>query len=243
MRTYHLALRHNEGPRVDAFRLGLHRIGLTVAPADACDVFVTWNRIGFADQLAGHCKMRGGSVLVVENAAWGNDFAGESWLTMARDRHNTAGMFPVGGPERWDALGVDLAPWRESGGEVVGLPQRGIGSPPTAQPRGWNPPGCARIRQHPGKRDAIPLGHDLRKASKVVTWGSGAAIKALMWGIRVESHMPQWVGEQNNTDAGRLDMFRRLAWAQWRLSEIENGEAFAWLLKNGSVGKSRLSGS
>jgi hypothetical protein len=72
----------------------------------------------------------------------------------------------------------------------------------------------------------------LAKASKVVTWGSGAAIKALMMGIRVESHMPNWIGEQDNTDEGRLAMFRRLAWANWRLSEIESGQAFRWLLQS-----------
>jgi len=63
-----------------------------------------------------------------------------------------------------------------------------------------------------------------------VTWGSGAAVKALTWGIHVESHMPNWIGEQDNTDAGRLEMFRRLAWAQWTLDEIEDGTAFRHLL-------------
>ena len=78
----------------------------------------------------------------------------------------------------------------------------------------------------------MPLEDDLAKASKVVTWGSGAGIKALMLGIRVESHMPNWIGEQDNTDKGRLAMFRRLAWANWRLSEIESGQAFQWLLQS-----------
>ena len=78
----------------------------------------------------------------------------------------------------------------------------------------------------------MPLEDDLAKACKVVTWGSGAAIKALMMGIRVESHMPNWIGEQDNTDEGRLAMFRRLAWANWRLSEIESGQAFRWLLQS-----------
>ncbi len=43
--------------------------------------------------------------------------------------------------------------------------------------------------------------------------------------------MPHWIGEQDNTDAGRLAMFRRLAWAQFRMAEIESGEAFARMLK------------
>jgi hypothetical protein len=73
---------------------------------------------------------------------------------------------------------------------------------------------------------------DLANAAKVVTWGSGAAIQALLMGIPVISEMPGWIGEQDNTDAGRLAMFRRLAWAQWRHEEIGSGEAFHWLLQS-----------
>ena len=54
-----------------------------------------------------------------------------------------------------------------------------------------------------------------------------------MWGIRVESHMPNWIGEQDNTDEGRVAMFRRLAWAQWTLEEIESGEPFQRLIRCG----------
>lgn len=95
-------------------------------------------------------------------------------------------------------------------------------------PKNWTAPG--RVRKHPGKSAAIPLEKDLAKAGKVVTWGSGAAVKALMMGIRVESHMPDWIAAQDNTDQGRLDMFGRLAWAQWRLEEIASGAAFEWVL-------------
>jgi hypothetical protein len=77
---------------------------------------------------------------------------------------------------------------------------------------------------------AKPLEDDLARCGKVITWGSGAAVKALLWGIPVVSEMPHWIADQQNTDESRLAMFRRLAWAQWRLSEIESGEAFACLL-------------
>jgi hypothetical protein len=70
----------------------------------------------------------------------------------------------------------------------------------------------------------------LEGVSVAVTWGSGAAIKALMMGVSVISEMPRWIGWQDNTEAGRLGMFRALAWAQWELHEIESGEAFAHLL-------------
>ncbi len=215
----------------EGFRLHGYEVchGLTLAPKEG-DVLCSWNLIGTAQGAAERFQAQGCRVLVTENATWGNGFAGDRWLTIARDRHNTAGKFPVGGPERWDLLGVELEPWRREGGETVGLTQRGIGPAGTAMPRYWMPPKCDRIRPHPGRNAAKPLAEDLAKASKVVTWGSGAAVQALMWGIRVESHMPGWIAGQDNTDAGRLKMFRALAFAQWRWSEIDNGEALQWLL-------------
>lgn len=225
-----LNLRYVTGDRAEAFRAGLQAMGfevvaeLTTQPGPD-DVLVTWNRIGHGDTCARHFEAMGRRVLVAENATWGNDFAGRRWYTLARDWHNRAGFFPVGGAERWDALGVDLAPWRTQG-ETVVLPQRGIGA--GGMPKGWTAPG--RVRRHPGRGDSVPLEHDLAKAGRVVTWGSGAAVKALLWGIPVESHMPDWIAEQDNTDTGRLDMFRRLAWAQWTMEEIAAGEPFRRLL-------------
>jgi len=114
------------------------------------------------------------------------------------------------------------------------LPQRGIGSEPTKMPGTWPKKALkrygGRVRTHPGRHPGLSLEDDLANCGRVVTWGSGAAIKALLMGIPVISDMPNWVGGQDNTDCGRLDMFRRLAWAQWRLSEISSGDAFKWLL-------------
>lgn len=236
MRAY-LNLRLTLPARVAIFSAGLKRIGysielgLTEKPLPG-DLLVTWNRIGLADRCAQRFESLGMPVLVAENAAWGNRFAGEDWYTIARDRHNTAGCFDVGGPERWDRLYVGLEPERVVG-ETVILPQRGIGSQPTAMPPGWADKALrqhgGRIRPHPGRRPCTPLRADLAAARKVVTWGSGAAILAALWGCEVASEMPGWIGAHD--PAGRLAMFRRLAWAQWRLSEIESGEAFARLLR------------
>lgn len=234
LKTAWLNLRYSLTDRIQAFEQGLKRMGyqtrpgITEKPADG-DLLVTWNRIGTADMLA----RRFDHVLVVENAAWGNGFLGRQWLSIAKDRHNTAGMFPVGGPERWDALGAELSDWR-SEGETVILPQRGIGSAPTAMPKWWAQSAHAhyggRVRLHPGKNRAVDLKDDLARCGRVVTWGSGAAVQALMWGIPVVSEMPRWIAEQNNTDAGRLAMFRRLAWAQWTMEEIRTAEPFARML-------------
>lgn len=220
--------------RLQAFRVGLERHGFSVKSGmtdkpGPQDVFVTWNRIRDANRVAD----RFSRVLVAENAAWGNGFIGRHWVSLAMDRHNTAGMFPVGGSERWDRLGFELDPWRREG-ETVILPQRGIGSAPTAMPKEWTASAVerfgGRVRRHPGQGPAKPLRVDLEGCGRVVTWGSGAAVQALMWGIPVVSDMPDWIGRQDNTDASRLDMFRRLAWAQWTLDEIASGEPFERLL-------------
>jgi hypothetical protein len=233
-----LNLRLSLPERVAAFAAGFRRLGygieygVTMQPAPG-DVLLTWNRINVGDEAAKRFEAAGNTVLVTENATWGNEFAGGHWLTLARNRHNTAGMFRVGGSERWDALGIELAPWRTEG-ETVLIAQRGIGAAPTAMPSGWAERAQrshgGRIRRHPGRHPAKPLADDLARCGRVVTWGSGAAVQALMWGIPVVSEMPDWIAGQDNTDASRLAMFRRLAWGQWRMAEIESGEGLLWLL-------------
>lgn len=231
-------LRYTVTDRLKAFVSGIERlgykaeIGLPDRIGDR-DCFITWNRINAGNTVAQRFQDRCLPVIVAENAAWGNDFLGRRWYSLAKYHHNTADRFPVGGHDRWDSLGVELVPFRQSG-ETVILPQRGIGSPPTRMPAGWQQDALrrygGRIRAHPGTKPSKPLQQDLAHAGRVITWGSGAAVKALMWGIPVVSAMPNWIGQQDNTEDGRLAMFRRLAWAQWQLSEIESGEAFSHLL-------------
>jgi hypothetical protein len=225
--TYFNALRPDPHYRREIFDAGLRSAGYTPADTGKCDVYVTWNRYGTRERLAEQVEARGGRVLVAENATWGNDFNGGRWYSIWSGFHNRADGIRYGGHERWDSLGFVLQPWRQGGTEIVGLQQRGIG--PRGTPQNWQPPGCTRIRKHPGIRACVPLAEDLANASEVRTWGSGAAVKALMWGIPVRSYMPRWCGEQQNTDESRREMLRRLAWAQWTLEEIADGAPFRWL--------------
>lgn len=233
-----LNLRYITGTRAETYIKGLRRLGYDVIPGiptqfNPKDIFVTWNRVSLADRMAKSMINAGNSVIVTENATWGNEFAGRRWYHMAKEYHNTADKVPVGDNDRFDSLGIRLEPFRTSG-ETVILPQRGIGSHPVAMPKTWlrmvknKHPG--RVRKHPGMRPGISLQDDLANCGKVVTWGSGAAVKALIWGIPVVSYMPNWIGAQDNTEAGRLAMLRRLAWAQVTMKEIESGEAFARLI-------------
>lgn len=231
-----LNLRYTVPERVHAFVRGIERHGYRaevgfpdrIGPRD---LFITWNRINMGNVVAQKFQEAGLPVLVAENAAWGNDFLGRRWYSVAHNYHNTAGCAPL--QNRWDRLAVELEPFRESGSMIV-LPQRGIGSPPTRMPGGWAQAVAARygarIRPHPGTKVCKPLRDDLEGVSVAVTWGSGAAIKACMWGVSIISEMPNWIGQQDNTEPGRLEMLRRVADAQWELSEINSGEAFAALL-------------
>lgn len=239
MKRAFLNLRLTKPDRVEMFARGLRLhgykvvMGVTYKP-EAQDVLVTWNRIGSGHQAAKAFEAAGRPVLVVENATWGNGFAGQRWYHIARIRHNTAGMFQVGDDARWDGLDVQPKPFRAGDGETVILAQRGIGSAPTAMPRGWAQDAHkrhgGRIRQHPGKGAGKPLESDLAEAGRVVTWGSGAAVQALLLGVPVVSEMPGWIAEQDNTESGRLAMFRRLAWSQWTHDEIASGLPFWRLL-------------
>lgn len=219
-----LALRHDIPERLDAFRSGLRKAGHEEGDGD---LFLCWNRFAINAHKADAVEARGGQVLVVENALWGNGFLGKKWLSISVRFHNT--WQPFGGPERWDSLGFELPPLRTSG-ETVILPQRGIGPIGMRMPNGWALDAQrrhgGRIRHHPGQREAIPLEDDLANCGHAVTWASGAAVKALMLGIPVTSEMPGWVCEQDNTEAGRLAMFRRLAWSHWTLEEIADGKPF-----------------
>lgn len=238
MKTAHLNLRYTDDKRAAMFAKGIRKIGYDIQfglPTSIVegDLFITWNRIGAANIIAKEYKRIGNRVLVAENASWGNEFAGRKWYHIANELHNTAGKFNAPDEARFDLLGVNLKPFRTSG-ETVILPQRGIGSKPVTMPNWFVKAALqdhgGRVRKHPGMRDHFPLEDDLKLAGKVVTWGSGAAIKALTWGIPVMSYYPEWIAKQDNTEQSRLTMFRSLAWAQWTYSEIENGEAFQFLL-------------
>lgn len=236
--------------RAERFRAGLQAAGFRLCQAipdpRPGDVVVAWNRYGQYDAECRRFERAGASVLVTENGYLAGRVPGK-WHALALGHHAGAGVWVDKGPERWDALGVNLAPWRTGGGETVILGQRSIGEAGIASPRGWEQDVQARIggriRPHPHRNDAaVPLVDDLCNAGRVVTWASSAALVALMFGIPVFYGMLGWLGagaalplsewgaEPACDDAARLAMFRRLIWAQSTVEEIEGGEAFRRLL-------------
>jgi hypothetical protein len=80
-----------------------------------------------------------------------------------------------------------------------------------------------------------------------VTWGSGAAIKAICAGVPVFTDWPKWIGapaalplsgadieEPLCDDAARERMLDKLAWAQHAVAEITSGEPLRRLLSSHS---------
>lgn len=231
--------------RRDAFAAGLKRLGYAIDAgvgsaldrAGAGDVVVTWNRYGVNHMACTRAEQRGALVLVTENGYLGEDMPGpDKWFALSVGHHNGRGRWVEGGPERWDRLGVRLKPWHGPG-EAVVLPQRGIGPPGVAMPGDWlsKHRRMGRVRHHPhGRAGRVALEADLKRAGTVITWGSGAAIRALTYGVPVLYGLPGWImagacamiGEVPVLDDDkRLAAFRRMAWAMAPLSEIESGEA------------------
>lgn len=241
-----------EGLRVQGWQVSEH-----VRPHPQ-NCVVIWNRYSRWESIAKLYERAGGTVLIAENGYLGREWNGGSWYALSRNFHNGGGWWPSEpehtpqSQQRWTSFGTDVQGWRRGGSEIVVLATRGIGPDGIREPAGWSDRIAdevrrrsslpVRVRKHPGERDCIPLASDLANARAVVTWGSGGALKALLWGIPVFHGFPKWIGAggaqliDGSTDfdrpgmPNRLGMFRRLAWAMWSIEEIKKGLPFQCLL-------------
>jgi hypothetical protein len=251
----HVAVREAPHYRRDAFCDGLRTCGYTVGPELAkpapTDLLLIWNRYGDGARLAAHYERHGATVVVAENGFLGRDWAGRVWYSLAIGWNAGAGRWHVGGTERAGMFAAELKPWRQQDGHALVFAQRGIGSPPVAQPPGWHQKAAQLIermghrvviRGHPGRHQENPsLYKQLDGAAFAVTWASGAAIKALLYGVPVYNGLPQWIGAPAARPFGktleapfrgdRTEFLTRLAWAMWSVEEIGSGYAFRHLLR------------
>lgn len=248
-----------------SFSAGLRAAGYEVRSGSpegkAGDVLLIWNRYGAYHDLATKFEAAGGTVIVAENgyiAPGGTSphaMNPRMVYALAIGGHNGQGTWPSGGPERFDALGVDLKPWRTDGGHVLVCPNRSFGIPGRMMPSDWANDVCRRLRRitkreirlrpHPGNAPPKkPLAADLADAWACVIWSSSAGVHALVEGIPVICEAPYWIcklaarlhgfgdieAEENTKEIRRMTALQRMAWGQWHLSEIESGEAFIRLL-------------
>ncbi|MES2018635.1 MAG: hypothetical protein V4484_19265 [Pseudomonadota bacterium] len=245
--------------RHECFSTGLRNAGYELRNESpqgrAGDVLLIWNRYGQYHDLASRFERQGGTVIVAENGYLGRDENGNQYYALALHGHNGSGQWWVGGPERFEALGIPLQPWRRSGDKIVIRGQRGIGAPGMASPPNWHADMAKRLRAmtkrpvqvipHPGNGAESNLDHEqyLQGAHALVIWSSAVGVKALAMGIPVFYDAPDWIcaGAAHRiheleipysdlSDMTRLGAMQRMAWAQWKLSEIESGLAFKELL-------------
>jgi len=252
-------IRDNVHYRHDAFIRGLAALGYTVRTKPlqriaADDVLVIWNRgAQFQFEATRHTKA-GSPIIVAENGYTDAvDDHGHQWFSLALDHHNGVGRWWIEDQPRFPSMGQAVAPWRAEGSFILVLPQRGIGAPGVAMPQSW-PRLIAqrlakvtarpvRIRAHPGLKSlAKPLAPALEGCHAVVTWGSGAALKAIMLGVPAFHELPGWIGApaarfgidqgvENPFLGDRGPMLERMAWSQWPIADIAAGTAFRTLLK------------
>lgn len=252
--------------RRDAFMAGLKAAGYdarTGGPMEVRpgDVLVGWNRYGSTHDIATRFERAGGVYLCAENGFIGprgvspHEMNPREIYALARSGHNGSGTWNAGGPERWDALGVDLKPWRTDGEHVLVCPNRSFGRPGYIMPIDWaedvkkrlerltkRP---VRIRPHPGNgAHKTPLADDLKGAWAIVIWSSSAGVQALIAGVPVICEAPAWIGMPadelggiacvemaTGSDFNRLTALHALAWGQWHYEEIASGEPFRHLLR------------
>lgn len=254
MRAFSL-IRNSPHYRHEAFLSGLAAAGYEVhdrAPdrGRPGDILVCWNRYSTVEHIADRFEAEGGTVLVAENAYVHGRHDGGSYYALAIHAHNGAGQWHIGGPERWQALGVELKPWRTEGKHILVAPNRDFGMRGFIMPTRWGEQTAealrkatkleVRLRLHPGNnRPAVPLEDDLRDARAVVIWSSSVGVKALIEGIPVICMAPWWICKSATSaepgapvvmDDRREKAMHALAWSQWAVDEIKSGIAFEHLL-------------
>lgn len=221
------------------------------------DCLIIWNRYGHYDAIARTFEGFRCPVIVSENGTLGREWRGEHWYSLALTNPAGAGYFPKHGPSRWAEIDAEYCEWRKGGREAIVLGQRGIGPPGVAMPHGWDHAVFealraagerVRFRPHPGELKARDLADDLADAKYVVSWSSGAAVRALLWGIPSVCGLNSWIGSAASAHWSTLQaslpalpdpvalqrerrtMFENLGWMIWRTQEIETGRPFRQLL-------------
>lgn len=257
MKRVLLLIRNTPHYRYDGFESCFKRLGYQIVnkfdARNLCDVLVVWNRHGYSGSVARNYEKAGLPIIVAENGYIGTDDDGHHLFALALNHHNGLGDFPIGNYSRWEGFNIPVSPWRVNRGrDLLLLPQRGIGPPGIAMPRNWvdvttsrlrSQKRFIRVRKHPGTiKNVQPLDGAFNGVHMAVIWGSGAGIKSIVAGLPVCHELRGWIGSEAATMdinkpfiGDRTAMLTRVAWSQWRISEIASGEPVDRLLLHAGV--------
>ena len=238
--------------------------------AQSGDVLVIWNRYAGNHEIATRFEHEGGRVFVAENGYVGHEGTSPKfdvhpggpqphhYYALAWGGHNGQGAWPMGDASRLEELALPKESLRGDG-HVLVLPNRSFGIPGRIMPSDWPMKTAARLRKqtkrevrvraHPGNNaPKRPLTEDLKGAWATVVWTSGAGVHAIIRGIPTFCDAPFWI-MKGAAASGQVDEptvpdqtphLVSMAWAQWKISEIESGAAFAALLKEDASGNATI---
>ena len=146
-------------------------------------------------------------------------------------------------PDRFDAIGVSLRPWRTDG-EYILVCEQHPGDAVAPQDRDWWAPMAAmalrhdipvKVRPHPlCAPDMKPLSESLENAKLCLTWSSTCGIQSVIAGVPTIAldlgSMARDVSEHHMTLApvcpDRQQWANDLAYRQWTHRELESGDAW-----------------
>lgn len=218
--------------------------------AEHGDLLVIWNRYADNHETAQRFEQQGGTVIVAENAYIGVDRSDRCRYALAHGAHNGAGCWAPAGASAFEALNIEVKPWRVAGEHILVCPNRSFGMPGMVMPVDWVKDVTARLRRftqrpirvrpHPGNElPKVPLEADLASCWAVVIWSSSVGVEALVRGIPVHCEAPYWICKEATRPIKAIDQpcnidpmpaLHAMAWAQWHVDKISSGAAFAHLL-------------
>lgn len=213
-----------------------HRDGET----GAFDVVVVFGLLGRGRRILSDYERRGTPVVVVDFgylrrvSGEANELTGHWQVSLGA--LNRLPPFPCP-PDRFDALGLPLAPAQERlGPAVLCLQVPGDAAHPfdteEKLERFASLTEHDEVRRHPlaGQPPAEPLEAMLARAGKVVTWNSNVGHDALLAGIPVEALGPAPYKDVAMDE--RPSYFARLAYGQWTAEEMRQGLPQRFLLEH-----------
>lgn len=182
-------------------------------------------------------KREGRDVFWIDNSYF--DCARERQFRVTKNALQHTGRGKSDG-KRFRALGIEIKPMRTDGEDVIVCPSTPEFMQVVAGDPGWldrvtrilrkrtkHGPGHVIVRTKQSRR---PLLEDLRNARLLVTWGSAAAVTALLEGVRVAC-APECCATYADD---RQRWANVLADQQWSLEEMRKG--IAWQMLCGTAG-------
>lgn len=218
------------------------------------DVAVFWKPSDQMHALAKQVRKLGAHVIVANEGFLSPGRDGQPCLSLTKNGPPSVGSWYVGEGDRFTRLGQPLHEWRSSEGEEVVVCGFERGDWSARKPQNFEDVARRqldrRLREL-GRTDlkirvlTSPPGEAayeyLNSAAALVTWCDNLANLATLWGVASYRLCPNYPNDAvyrglrnltHSREPNREEAFRRMAWSQWSVSELESGKPIEVLVKN-----------